>query len=39
MTWYGGTLSQNRTLAEQAWRSFVDTVPVIGETTSIAASF
>jgi len=27
-TWYGGTLAQNRTAAEQAWRTFVDTVPV-----------
>jgi CheY-like chemotaxis protein len=27
MTWYGGALAQNRTLAEQAWKSFVDTIP------------
>ena len=30
MTWYGGELTQNRTSAEQAWRSFVDTIPVVG---------
>jgi len=26
--WYGGALSQNRTSINQAWRAFVDTVPV-----------
>jgi hypothetical protein len=26
--WYGGALSQNRTSVNQAWRAFVDTVPV-----------
>ena len=30
-TWYGGTLAQNRSAAEQAWRTFVDTVPVVSE--------
>lgn len=29
VTWYGGTLAQNRSAAEQAWRTFVDTVPVV----------
>ena len=29
--WYGAALSQNRTGVAQAWRSFVDTVPVVGE--------
>lgn len=29
--WYGGTLAQNRSAAEQAWRTFVDTVPVVSE--------
>jgi hypothetical protein len=26
-TWYGGALTQNRSAAEQGWRSFVDTIP------------
>jgi hypothetical protein len=30
--WCGGALSQNRSIAEQAWRSFVETVPAIQET-------
>jgi CheY-like chemotaxis protein len=30
--WYGGALSQNRPSTERAWRAFVDTIPVIGET-------
>lgn len=30
--WYGGALSQNRPGVEQAWRAFVDTIPVIGES-------
>jgi len=30
--WYGGALSQNRASVEQAWRAFVDTIPIIGET-------
>ena len=29
--WYGAVLSQNRTGVAQAWRSFVDTVSVVGE--------
>lgn len=29
--WYGAALSQNRIGVAQAWRSFVDTVPVVGE--------
>jgi hypothetical protein len=28
---YGGSLSQNRTTIEQRWRSFMETVPVVGE--------
>jgi CheY-like chemotaxis protein len=28
-TWYGGTLTQNPSGAQQGWRSFVDTVPVV----------
>lgn len=27
--WYGGALSQNRLSITQAWRAFVDTVPVV----------
>ena len=27
--WYGGALSQNRVAVQQAWRAFVDTVPVV----------
>jgi hypothetical protein len=26
--WYGGALIQNQAIIEQAWRTFVDTVPV-----------
>ena len=29
-SWVGGALSQNRASAEQAWRSFVDTIPIVG---------
>ena len=36
MTWYGGALTQNRELAEQAWRSFVDTIPTVGENIAHA---
>lgn len=32
--WCGGALSNNRSGAEDAWRSFVDTVPVIGTAGS-----
>lgn len=28
--WYGGALSNNRPSIHQAWRAFVDTVPVVG---------
>lgn len=28
-TWYGGTLTPNPSAAEQGWRSFVDTIPVV----------
>jgi CheY-like chemotaxis protein len=31
-TWYGGTLTPNPSAAEQGWRSFVDTVPVVHGT-------
>ena len=27
MTWYGGALVENRSAAEQAWQSFVETIP------------
>ena len=27
--WYGGALSQNKVAVQQAWRAFVDTVPVV----------
>jgi hypothetical protein len=30
--WYGGSLSQNRTAITQAWRAFVDSVPVVGDS-------
>jgi len=33
-TWYGGTLTQNPPVAEQGWRSFVDTIPVVHGTHS-----
>ena len=29
--WYGAALSQNRTGVAQAWRSFVDTIPVVDQ--------
>ena len=28
--WYGGALSDNRDSIRQAWRAFVDTVPIVG---------
>jgi CheY-like chemotaxis protein len=28
-TWYGGALTQNLPAAEQGWRSFVDTIPLV----------
>jgi CheY-like chemotaxis protein len=31
-TWYGGALTQNPLGAEQGWRSFVDTIPIIRGT-------
>ena len=31
-TWYGGTLTPNPPVAEQGWRSFVDTIPVVHGT-------
>jgi CheY-like chemotaxis protein len=31
-TWYGGTLSPNPPAAEQGWRAFVDTIPVVHGT-------
>lgn len=30
--WYGGALSQNRASITQAWRAFVDNVPVVTES-------
>jgi hypothetical protein len=30
--WYGGALSQNRSNITQAWKSFVDHIPVVGQT-------
>ena len=30
--WYGGALSQNRVAINEAWRRFVDSVPVLGES-------
>jgi hypothetical protein len=30
--WYGGALSQNRPVVAQAWRSFVDRLPVTTQT-------
>ena len=32
VTWYGGALTQNSPIAEQGWRSFVDTIPVVHST-------
>jgi hypothetical protein len=29
MIWYGGALSQNRVSVQQAWRAFVDNIPVV----------
>ena len=31
-TWYGGTLTPNPSAAEQGWRAFVDTIPVVHGT-------
>jgi hypothetical protein len=28
-TWYGGALTQNPSAAQQGWKSFVDTVPIV----------
>ena len=36
-TWYGGTLTQNPSGAQQGWRSFVDTIPVVHGTLRITA--
>ena len=33
--WYGGALSNNRASIHQAWRAFVDTVPLVGAKESI----
>jgi hypothetical protein len=33
--WYGGALSQNRINIQQAWRAFVDTVPVVAGASMI----
>ena len=30
--WYGGALSQNRSTITLAWKSFVDHIPVVGQT-------
>jgi hypothetical protein len=30
--WYGGALSNNRAGIAQAWRAFVDTIPVRAQT-------
>ena len=35
-TWYGGALTQNPLGAEQGWRSFVDTVPIVRGTPQTA---
>jgi len=34
VTWYGGALTQNPSAAEQGWRSFVDTIPIVHGTPS-----
>jgi len=36
-TWYGGVLTQNPSVSEQGWRSFVDTIPVVHGTLRITA--
>lgn len=33
--WYGGALSNNRASIHQAWRAFVDTVPIISASQSV----
>jgi hypothetical protein len=33
--WYGGALSNNRASIHQAWRAFVDTVPVVNGSKSL----
>jgi len=33
--WYGGALAQNRSNITQAWRAFVDNVPVVGQATLV----
>jgi hypothetical protein len=33
--WYGGALSNNRDSIHQAWRAFVDTVPLIAGNESL----
>jgi hypothetical protein len=33
--WYGGALSNNRASIHQAWRAFVDTVPVVNGNRSL----
>jgi hypothetical protein len=38
MTWLGGSLSLNRPAAAQAWRSFVDSVPIVGESSRAATT-
>jgi DNA-binding response OmpR family regulator len=38
MTWLGGALSLNRPAAAQAWRSFVDSVPLVGESNPVATA-
>jgi hypothetical protein len=35
--WYGGALSQNRAIVNQAWRIFVDNIPVVTESRLIAS--
>jgi len=36
--WYGGALSHNRVAVDQAWRTFVDTVPALDGSTMHLAS-
>ena len=33
--WYGGALSQNRSAITQGWKSFVDHIPVVGQTSLV----
>jgi hypothetical protein len=33
--WYGGALSDNRASIHQAWRAFVDTVPIVNGMGSV----